>query len=101
MDWTTFMTPSLGVGGLIVLTVVLILRGYLVPKTTVDQRMADKDEQITMWRTAYERADRALLLKDKQIEALLEGARTTTHVVEALSEAAGIEGSRRALAPPE
>lgn len=90
MDWSPFLTPTLGVGGLLALAVILILRGYLVPRATVNLMRSDKDQQITMWKTAYERADRALLLKDEQIKALLEGNKTTTHMIEALSEASGL-----------
>lgn len=103
MDWTTFLTPTLGAAGLVVLAVVLIFRGYLIPKTVVDQMRADKDQQINMWKAAFERSQDAITLKDQQIALLLESTKTTTHVVEAMSEAAGFDHGRshRALAPEE
>lgn len=101
MDWQTFLTPTIGATGLLALAVILIFRGSLVPRSTVDQMRKDKDEQISMWRNAYETSQRAGELKDRQIDTLLEAARTTTHVVSAVSEAAGLNSgrSRHALAP--
>jgi len=103
MDYTAFLTPSIGAVGLLALVVLMIFRGSLIPKSTIDARIADKDAQIEMWRAAYEKSQEALDLKDQQIDALLEAARTTTNVVAAVSEAASRNSgrSRRALAPSE
>lgn len=103
MEWSTFLTPTIGATGLLAFVVILILRGSLIPRSTVDQMRADKDQQIKTWKDAYEISQRAVDLKDRQIDTLLEATRTTTHVVTAVSEAAGINAgrSRRALASPE
>jgi len=101
MDYTHFLTPTLGVGGILLAAVIMILRGDIVPRSTVQQMRRDKDEQIGMWKTSCERYERAIELKDRQIALLLEGNKTTTHVVAALSEAAGLEGNSHALAPQE
>jgi hypothetical protein len=101
MDWTSYLTPTIGATGLLALAVVLIFRGSLVPRSTVEQMRADKNEQIKVWREAYETSQKANELKDRQIDALLVAARTTTHVVTAMSEAAGLNSGRssHALAP--
>jgi peptidoglycan hydrolase CwlO-like protein len=103
VDWTSFLTPTIGATGLLALAVILILRGSLVPRRTVDQMRADKDSQIAIWKDAYATSQRAVEMKDRQIDTLLEAARTTTHVVTAVSEAAGLNSGRshRALAPSE
>jgi hypothetical protein len=102
VDYTAFLTPSIGVGGLLALAVILILRGALVPRSTVQQMRADKEAQIVMWRTAYETSQRDHAIKDRQITALMEATKTTNNVISAMSEAAGLsERSHRAVAPSE
>lgn len=103
MNWTAYLTPTVGATGLLALVVVLIFRGSLVPRSTVEQMRNDKNEQIEVWRKACETSQRAGELKDQQINALLESTKTTTHVVTAMSEAAGLNSgrSRHALAPSE
>lgn len=49
---------DLGLGGLVVLGVVLLGTGRLIPKSTADARVADKDAQL-----AAERAEKAAALK--------------------------------------
>lgn len=102
MDWSPIITPTLGATGLLAIAVILIFRGSLVPKSTVTEMRKDKDEQIAMWKGAFETSQRAVEMKDRQIDTLLEATRTTTHVVTAMSEVAGLgERNRDALAPPE
>lgn len=102
MEWSAFLTPTIGATGLLALAVILIFRGSLVPRSTVNQMRADKEAQIQMWRDAYEMSQRAVDLKERQIDALLEATRTTSHVVAAVSEAAGLNsGGSHALASPE
>jgi hypothetical protein len=103
MDWSGYLTPTIGATGLLALAVILIFRGSLVPRSTVDQMRKDKDDQIAMWKNAFETSQQAVALKDRQIDTLLEAARTTTHVVTAVSEAAGLNSgrSRHALAPSQ
>jgi hypothetical protein len=103
VNWTAYLTPTVGATGLLALVVVLIFRGSLVPRSTVDQMRNDKDEQIKVWREAYEKSSKAGELKDHQINSLLEATKTTNHVVTAMSEAAGLSSgrSRHALAPED
>lgn len=89
MDWTAILTPSLGAAGLLSAVVVLILTGKLLPKASVDERLADKDRQIETWHSAYTKALEVQDLQRSHITELLEATRTTTHVIQALPRAAG------------
>jgi hypothetical protein len=100
MDYNTFLTPTLGVGGIVVLAVVMLMRGDIVPRKQIDTLLAAKDEQITLYRGLYEGAMTLHGRKDEQIAALMLTAQTTRRVLEAIPEAAGIpEGSSREVAP--
>lgn len=100
MDYTTFLTPAIGATGLLALVVLMILRGSLIPRRSFQDLVAEKDRQIETWRTAYETGQSVQEVQRQQISALLEANRTTTHVIESLPHAAGLnERSHRALAP--
>lgn len=102
MSWTGFMTPAIGASGLLALGVLMIFFGYLVPARTVDRVVRAKDEEIKLWKTAYERSESAHVLKDKQISALMDAGRTTTHVLEAMHRAALTPGGNgHEVAAPE
>src|SRR5574337_408542 len=103
MNWTTMLTPSLGAAGLLAAAVIMILTGRLLPKSTVDARLADKDAQIDTWRTAYERAMAGQELQREHITQLLDATKTTTHVIQALPQAVHLNegGARRALSVDE
>jgi hypothetical protein len=103
VDWNAVLTPSLGATGLLAAFVGAILTGHLLPKAGVDERLADKDRQIETWKTAYERALDVQDIQRKHINELLEATRTTTHVIQALPRAAGLNerNSRAELAEAE
>lgn len=90
MDYTAFLTPTLGAGGIVILVVVMILRGDLVPRRQADAVAAVKDEQIALYRGLYEGAMEVGRERDRQIASLMETARTTRRVLEAIPEAAGV-----------
>lgn len=92
MNWSGFLTPTLGATGLLALGVLLIMFGRLVPGTTVDKITRAKDAEIALWKAAYERSEAAHVLKDRQITALMDAGRTTTHVLEAMHQAALMPG---------
>lgn len=102
MNWTSFLTPAIGATGLLTLGVLLIFFGKLVPSTTVDRVTASKDQEIALWKAAYERSEAAHVLKDRQITALMDAGRTTTNVLEAMHRAALTPGrSGHEVAAPE
>lgn len=84
MDWTAALTPSLGATGLLAGVVILVLTGRLVPRSVLDDLRTDKDKQIEIWRTAYETSMNAQDVQREHISALLDAARTTTHVIQTL-----------------
>lgn len=93
-DWGSLTVPSLGATGLLAVTVFLILRGLLVPRSVVDQMRKDARDQIDdltkqrdQWVEAYLAAESGRRTADQQVEALLDGARTTASVVSALPKA--------------
>jgi len=99
MDYTAFLTPTLGVGGLVLLAVVMLLRGDIVPRKQVDALSAIKDEQTALYRALYEESMELHRTKDRQIAALMETSRTTRRVLDAIPEAAGLaEGNGREAA---
>lgn len=89
MDYSHFLTPTLGVGGLVLLAVLMLLRGDIVPRKQVDAMLAAKDQQIEFYKRAYDDLVIAQQGRDRQIAALMETAQTTRHVLAALPEAAG------------
>lgn len=92
MDWTSYLTPSLGSAGLLAAVVLMVLTGRLQPKASIDERLADKDRQIETWRAAYERGLEIQGEQQKQLSVLLEASRTTTRVIAAIPQAAGLNG---------
>jgi hypothetical protein len=95
MDLPLWVNGSLGLTGVVVLFVLSILFGYLVPVSVVKARIEDKDKAIDMWKSAYERSLAAHDEKDRQIRILSDAATTTTHVMEAVREAAQQQQSGR------
>lgn len=97
---TAFLTPTLGAGGVVLLVVLMVLRGLLVPRSTVDLVVQDKDRQIEVWRTLAEGRQEMIGLQQTQLDLLMGTARTTERVLDAVSEAARSNrgGVSRALA---
>jgi hypothetical protein len=92
MDWTAVLTPSLGATGLLAVVVIMILRGSLVPRTTFDTMREDKDKQIDIWKSAYDRAVSVQDVQRDQISVLLDGNRVTAQVIQSIPRAAGMNG---------
>lgn len=104
MDWTANLTPAIGVSGLLAATVLMVLTGRLLPKASVDDRLADKDRQIETWRTAYERGLEIQAEQRKQLAAMVSANETSLKVLQAIPRAADMaagDGGRavRELAP--
>lgn len=100
MDWAGYLASPLGATGLLSLTVVLVLRGKLVPRSTLEMMRADRDREVETWKAIAERRSQLIDVQQHQIAMLLEGNRTTQRVIEALPEAARLsrEGGSGALA---
>lgn len=100
MDWTGYLSPATA-GGLLTLAIVLILRGALVPRSTLEMLRADKDREVEMYKAIISARDALIKEQQGQIAMLLEAGRTTQRVIEALPVAARLsrEGSGDDLAP--
>jgi hypothetical protein len=95
VDYTALITPSLGATGLLALVVLMILTGRLIPRRNLDELRRDKDSQINTWRQAYEQGLKTQDVQRRQITALLESAKTTANVLQALPKAAAISDMER------
>lgn len=92
-----------GIALAIILSAVgMVLKGLLIPQTTHDkfivlleQRLAEKATESADLKAAWQAAEAARREQDGQLTELLEYARTTDQVLQAL----GRRGSRDALAP--
>ena len=94
LDLGSLTVPTLGAAGLLTVAVFLVLRGWLVPRIVVtemrkndQERIDDLTKQRDQWIEAYMAAEAGRRTADRQVEALLEGARTTASVVAALPKA--------------
>lgn len=98
-NFSAFLTPTLGAGGIILLVVLMVLRGLLVPRSTVDMIREDKQQQIELWKTLAEGRQQLIDIQQGQLDMLMGTARTTERVLDAVSEAARISqgGEARAL----
>lgn len=103
MDYTHFLTPSLGIGGVVLLAVIMLLRGDIVPRKQINAELKQKDDAIALWRDAYERSEQQHEKKDALIAGLLETAQTTRNVLTALPQAAGLndQGGDHAPSPTQ
>lgn len=96
LDPTMIPWTPIGWGGLVTLTVVSLLRGWLVPRLTVDKieavnaaRLADKDARIAELVRANDAVDRRNDMLAENVRELTEGIRTSNAVVSALPAARG------------
>ncbi|MFF8589925.1 hypothetical protein ACF061_00555 [Streptomyces sp. NPDC015220] len=75
------INPSdIGLGALLTLVVLLILRGGLVPRRTHEDLLADRDN----WRSAFMESEKARAVEHEQVEELLELAKLGGHILTAL-----------------
>jgi hypothetical protein len=71
---------QIGPTGLLTILVLLILIGRLVPRRTLEDVLHDRDE----WRAAHRISEAARVESARQVEELLEHARTTDEIIRAL-----------------
>jgi hypothetical protein len=84
MDWQQLLANSdieqVPLAALIAIFVILIYRGGLVPKVTVDDVRKERDS----WKSAYLNESKAGTVKDGQISELMEVARSAQHMYRSL-----------------
>lgn len=98
-NFSAFLTPTLGAGGVVLLVVLMVLRGLLVPRSTVDMIREEKQKQVELWQTLAEGRQEMIDIQQTQLDMLMGTARTTERVLDAVGEAARISqgGGGRAL----
>lgn len=90
MNWESFLTPGLGVGGLVLLAVLMLMRGDLVTRKQVETLLQVKDQQIAYLERANTDLSSALRKRDDQLTEMMLTSRTTRRVLAALPEATGL-----------
>jgi hypothetical protein len=86
--FSAFLTPTLGAGGVVLLVVLMILRGTLVPRSTVDMMREDNGRQVELWKALAEGRQSLIDIQQAQLDMLMGTAQTTNRVLDAVSEAA-------------
>jgi F0F1-type ATP synthase membrane subunit b/b' len=82
-------------GGLVTLAIILIFKGEIVPKSTLEAMRTDRDaiieaknEENTMLKEAYKLSEQARATGAEADKELLELGRTTVHLLESIHERA-------------
>lgn len=78
------LTPSVLVG----ITVLMLLRGWIVPRSTLQ----DKQKEADQWHQAYELERAARNTSEAQNRELLEVAKASAGFLKAVSDRAGVTG---------
>lgn len=84
MDVTTLPIAPIGATSILCIVILLVIRGHLIPRSTHEDRVRDKDQQIE-----YLQATNANLVA--QNTALLEVGHTAEKVLVSLHEAAAAQ----------
>jgi hypothetical protein len=78
-------------GAIVTLVVISLIRGWLVPRSVLQERIADKDRQIEAlakerddWKAAYHVSVESRLEVVRQNGELIDGAETTNRLIESL-----------------
>lgn len=92
---TSSMIANMGAVGILAITVLGILRGWLVPGRSLDamlalheKRLAEVNARGDEWKTVAMKASERADERDKQAERLLEVVNTTIALMETLRRAA-------------
>jgi hypothetical protein len=78
------LTPSVLLG----ITVLMLLKGWLVPRSTLQDKIKEADQ----WHQAYELEREARNTSEAQNRELLEVAKTSAGFLKAVSDRAGVTG---------
>jgi hypothetical protein len=75
-------------GALVSLTIVLILKGEIIPKSTYEAMIKGKEEENVMLKEAYRMSEKARETSAVADQELLELGRTTVHMLESIHQLA-------------
>lgn len=89
MDWSTFLSvlklDQIAYAGIVVIIIFAILTDRLVTRRRLDEAREERND----WKAAYMASDQANRLLIQQNSDLVDGARTTIKVVEAIPRLGG------------
>lgn len=100
MDLSTLPLIPMGTTTILATVVLLIVKGGLIPRSTYEDRMRDKDAQILYYQTALDRERERSGILTSQVSTLMEVGRTADHVLSSLpTPHSRGDGSRDEMAP--
>jgi len=82
---------SWGPTTLLAFVILAIITGRLVPKQTMDDRLAEADKRQVVLEKVIENQQRTIELKDASMRAGVESAKTVKQLVESLPQPAATE----------
>lgn len=85
--------PQWGPTTLLAFVVLAIILGRLVPKQTMDDRLAEADKRQAVLEKVIENLQRTIELKDASMRAGVESAKTVKQLVESLPQPPASEES--------
>jgi hypothetical protein len=91
---STLPIGSLGATGILAVVVLLILRGNLIPRSVHEDRIRDKDAEVSYYQQALEREQRRGDVLAAQNETLMEVGKTAEHVLNSLPTPSSQEAPR-------
>ena len=93
MDWSSLPWANIGATGVLTLVVLMILRGALVPRRTLedvrsdrDARLGEKQREIDALRVSLEAWEAAGVEQSRQVTTLMEVGMTAKHVLLSLPD---------------
>lgn len=75
--------------GVIALVVLLVLTGRLMPRTMHEDRIRDKDQQISYLQQTLTVRDEQIRVRDEQVSKLLPNSDLTVQLLQGLAREAG------------
>lgn len=96
MDFSKLPLATSSATALLGIVLLLVLLGKLVPRSTLedtredrDNRLAEKQREVDMWKSAYDRERDTNTELVRQVGTLMEVARTADHVLRSLPTGTG------------
>lgn len=83
---------TVGPGGVLLIIVMLVMLGRLVPRATHEDRVRDKDTQITYLQQTLAVRDEELKVRGQQVEKLMTQSDLTVQLLQSLAREAGARG---------
>lgn len=81
------IVKDVGAVGVLLLVILLIARGYLIPRRTVDALLAEKQAAVEFWKAGALQREQALVETLPLLEASVKNHDTTVRVMTAIQEA--------------